>query len=81
MKDGQRHPILSWWNFSVRNRRESKRGRGENEESENREADGQKHDLPRSRFKSEDHERRDKGEVAVIVGKGERISVLTTVED
>lgn len=48
---------------------------------ENRDADGQKHDLPRSRFKSEDHERRDKGEVAVIVGKGERISVLTTVED
>lgn len=47
----------------------------------NRGADGQKHDLPRSRFKSEDHERRDKGEVAVIVGKGERISVLTTVED
>ena len=47
----------------------------------NRDADGQKHDLPRSRFKSEDHERRDKGEVAVIVGKGERISMLTTVED
>lgn len=50
-------------------------------EQENREADGQKHDLPRSRFMSEDHERRDRGEVAVIMGKGERISVLTTVED
>lgn len=82
MKDGQRHPILSWWNFSVRNRRDGAKGAGgESEESESREADGQKHDLPRSRFKSEDHERRDKGEVAVIVGKGERISVLTTVED
>lgn len=26
-----------------------------------READGEKHDLPRSRFKSEDHKWRDKG--------------------
>ncbi len=57
------------------------RATGERERDERTEADGQKHDLPRSRFKSEDHERRDKGEVAVIVGKGERISVLTTVED
>lgn len=32
-------------------------------------------------FNSEDHERRDKGEVAVIMGKGERINVLTKVED
>lgn len=29
MKDGQRHPILSWWNFSVRNRRDGARGAGE----------------------------------------------------
>lgn len=56
-------------------------GQGKRKEKENRDADGEKHDLPRSRFKSEDHERRDKGEVAVIVGKGERISVLTTEED
>lgn len=43
---------------------------------------GRSMNLPRPRFKSEDHERRDKGEeVAVFVGKGERISVLTTVED
>lgn len=32
-------------------------------------------------FNSEDHERRDKREVAVIMGKGERINVLTKVED
>lgn len=78
MKDGQRHPILSWWNFSV-----SKRivGRTGERKRSNRETDGQKHDLPRSMFNSEDRERRDKGEVAVIMGKGERINVLTTVED
>lgn len=46
-----------------------------------RETGGEKHDLPRSTFNSEDHERRDKGEVAVIMGKGERINVLTKVED
>lgn len=47
----------------------------------NRETDGEKHDLPRSMFNSEDRERRDKGEVAVIMGKGERINVLTTVKE
>lgn len=29
MKDGQRHPILSWWNFSVRKRSDGARGTGE----------------------------------------------------
>ena len=37
-------------------------------------------DLPRFGLMSVGHERRGKGEVAVIEGKGERISVLT-VED
>lgn len=51
------------------------------ERKRERETGGQKHDLPRSMFNSEDHERRDKGEMAVIMGKGERINVLTKVED
>lgn len=51
-------PILSRWNCVVRNRGD--RVTGERKESEDRATDGQTHDLPRFRFNSEDHERRDK---------------------
>lgn len=48
------------------------RARGTERRKRNRrtEADGQKHDLPRSRFKSEDHERREQGRGGSDRGEG-----------
>lgn len=78
MNDGQ-SPLYRV--ITISKRIEQGRQGREIEEWESREADGENDDLPRSRFMSEDHERRDMGRVAVIMGKGERNSVLTTAED